>query len=80
MEPNGTRRNSIEEHSPEVLSYAFKHNYPDILDEAAPLTIGKPKEFLSIASNTAPGLLLVWVRDFSSMITHNYADPLFFVR
>jgi len=75
---NQTSRNSIEEHAPDVLTYAFKHNYLAMLDEAAPLTIAKPKELISIASNTAPGLLPVWVRDSPHDDTYTCQINLFF--
>lgn len=51
----------MQEHPFEVLIYAYKHNYTDIMDEAAPITIDKSVMFLEFASNNAPNIVLTWV-------------------
>jgi len=55
-------RAAVQEHPFEVLVYAYKHNYTDIVDEAAPLTIDKPRMFLEFASTTAPCIILTWLK------------------
>jgi len=54
-------RAAIEDHPNEVLSYAYKHNYIDIMNKAAPLTIGEPRTFVTFASTSAPTILLPWM-------------------
>jgi hypothetical protein len=52
----------LPEHAADILAYAARHDYPDILDVAAPLVVGK-----EILSQTLPKLppntILRWVRE-----------------
>jgi hypothetical protein len=58
---------AVPKHPFEVLVYAYKHNYNDIVDEATPLAIDKPKMFLEFASATAPCIILTWVSEFRTL-------------
>jgi hypothetical protein len=48
-------------HPAEVLRYAFKHDYPIIMDEAAPLTVNLSAEHLVNCWAPIPSILMVWV-------------------
>ena len=48
-------------HPAEVLRYAFKHDYPIIMDEAAPLTVDLSAGHLVDCWASIPGILMVWV-------------------
>jgi len=45
-------RLAIPDHALEMLSYAVKHGYPDMMDKAAPLTLDLPVEDLLAALDT----------------------------
>ena len=57
-------RSAVSTHALEVLSYAFKHGYAEIIDEAAPRTIDASVDQL-LAVLPAPGAL-AWVRHSES--------------
>ncbi|KAF8886723.1 hypothetical protein BD779DRAFT_603632 [Infundibulicybe gibba] len=50
----------IKDHTVHILSFAIKHGYKDLVDEAAPLTIGKPLS--EVASALPSHIILPWVR------------------
>ena len=55
-------RKRLPEHAADILAYAARHDYPDILDVAAPLVVEK-----ETLSETLPKLplntMLRWVRE-----------------
>ncbi|KAF9459612.1 hypothetical protein BDZ94DRAFT_1171296, partial [Collybia nuda] len=55
-------REKVKEYPIEVLNYAFKHGYTDLINQAGPLTINL--SFQKIADRMAPSLLAPWVRFF----------------
>ena len=51
---------AIPDHSVEVLAYALKHDIQDLVDVAAPKTIGKPLDVIQAAIPTE--FVLPWVK------------------
>lgn len=62
-------RAATEEHPHQVLAYAYKHNYTDIMDKAAPLAISQSASFMTYASVNAPSIFLAWVKQFRMLAT-----------
>lgn len=58
-----SHRNAIPKHPLAVLSYATRHGYSDILDEAAEETIGV--DAYEVTAKLSPAYLLAWVSDSS---------------
>lgn len=60
------------EHAADILAYAARHDYPDILDIAAPLVVEE-----EILSETLPKLplntMLRWVRE-KKLLSFNRSD------
>jgi len=48
-------------HPAEVLRYAYKHDYPKLMDEAAPLTLDVPVSSLVACWASIPGIMMIWV-------------------
>jgi hypothetical protein len=55
------RRNAVKSNPVEVLRYAFKHGYPKIMDEAAPLTVDASVDKLITCWESTSGIFVVWV-------------------
>jgi len=55
-------RDAITLHAAEVLHYAFKHDYIQVMDAAAPLTIGLSLKHLATCWAPSPEIWLVWVQ------------------
>lgn len=50
----------------EVLNYAIKHDYPDIIDQVAPISISRPSALTEAADAlTHPGALRVWLKYYA---------------
>ncbi|KIM92257.1 hypothetical protein PILCRDRAFT_83487 [Piloderma croceum F 1598] len=55
-------RYAIQGYPVEVLGYAFKHDYPKLMDEAAPLTIDMPVDKVTACWELMPSrIFTVWV-------------------
>lgn len=52
-------RNYVQQHPIEVMGYAGRHGYSDLLDQAAPLAITKPLKV--ILEGLPPALMNPWV-------------------
>ncbi|KAL1698829.1 hypothetical protein EV121DRAFT_217485 [Schizophyllum commune] len=52
---------ALKEHPLEVTSYAFRHGYTELLDRAAPLSVGQPASVVFKAL-ACPPLFVAWVR------------------
>jgi hypothetical protein len=55
-------RYAIKNHAADVLRYAFKHDHPEVMDEAAPLTVDEPVDNLIASWESTPGILVVWTK------------------
>lgn len=50
----------------EILNYAVKHDYPDIIDQVAPISICRPSALTEAADTlTHPGALRVWMKYYA---------------
>jgi hypothetical protein len=65
-------RLSIPLHALDVFIYAAKHDYPDVMDAAAPSTISTPLSTATKALDGHPEILIAWVRFSSQSITTRY--------
>lgn len=64
---------ALREHPAEILRYADKHDYPKLLSDVAPLTIGLP--LLDVVSVLPPHLILTWVCHATSIqLSHTYVE------
>ncbi|KAF9461018.1 hypothetical protein BDZ94DRAFT_1310989 [Collybia nuda] len=60
---NTKMREAIQDHPIEVMNYASRHGYPELLDAAAPLTLDIP--FDQIADTMNINILPAWARTMS---------------
>lgn len=56
---NGNARNYLPKHADVVIAYAVKHNYPEIIGEAALLLLDKP--LAETAARLPANLVIPWV-------------------
>ncbi|KAJ6537294.1 hypothetical protein DFH09DRAFT_1178413 [Mycena vulgaris] len=57
-------RDALPDHAPEVLTYAAKHDYPDLVYDAAPFTFDV--SLADVVAMLPPHLVLPWVRYFDA--------------
>lgn len=55
-------RAEAEKHPLDILVYAAKHDYLELLDKAATMVIGQPLD--SVIDGMPPAIAIAWVRKF----------------
>ncbi|KAJ7473304.1 hypothetical protein FB451DRAFT_1248958 [Mycena latifolia] len=60
-------RDILPDHAPEILMYAAKHDYPNLVYDAAPFTFDVP--LADVVAMLPPHLILPWVRYFDAWNT-----------
>lgn len=56
---NTSNRTTLPQYAEAVMAYAFKHDYPEIMDIAAPLLLVKSLE--ESVTNLPPNMIVPWV-------------------
>jgi hypothetical protein len=73
---NPFRSQILNQRPMEILNYAIKHDYPDIIDQVAPISICRPSPLTEAADMlTHPGALRVWVRTYICTTEHALKCP-----
>jgi hypothetical protein len=70
-----TVREEDEEHPLDVLVYAAKHGYPELVDEASLMVLEEPLDV--VTNRLPPAIAVVWVREVTAKLPLGFDCELF---